>query len=214
MKIQTNTIEELTEYINMWTKGAIQHVYLAGTGGSGKTYTLKEQTKDITRTAYIGDCSPFEFYKALYQYRQADFIVLDDVNRVLKSQDGLRVLKELMGSDKVHWASNRTGKGKELPKQFKIDAQVCVITNEFSNSNSHIQAVRSRAFVIEHCPSAETTIKYAYDNKIITKGMHDKLLNDLFPMPLYLNLRDLEYCNTLRQNKKDWFSMLQENTQN
>lgn len=212
MRAKTKSIQELKDYAQMWVAKDLQHIYIEGTAGAAKTYTLQEALKDTTRKVFIGNSSPFEFYKTLYEYRQAEHIVLDDIDGLLKKPDGLRLLKELMGSGIMSWNSNRTGDGKEAPKQYEIHSQVCVITNEFGDPNPHTKAVKSRALVIEHVPSAEETIQYAEKNNLITAGMAKQLLNELFPMPLYLNLRDLIIANTLRKNGKDWFKLLEKTT--
>lgn len=213
MRLRTKAITELKEYVDMWVDKEIEHIYIEGTAGSAKTHTVKECLKGTTKKVFVGNSSPFEFYKTLHEYKQAEHIVLDDIDGLLKKPDGLRLLKELMGSGVLSWNSNRTGNGKEAPKQFSVNAHVCVITNEFGNPNPHTQAVKSRALIIEHTPKAEETISYALSKSLITEDMAEKLLNELFPMPLYLNLRDLIIANTLRQNGKEWFSLLQKSTE-
>jgi len=213
MRIRTDTIEDLKEYAEMWVVNEIPHIYLEGTPGSGKSYTFREVTEDVTRNAWIGNCSPFAFYKKLYKVREADIIVLDDIDGLLYDRNGLRLLKEAMGSEDertLHWNSNRTGSGKEVPAQFDIKARFCVITNDFGSRNQHTQAVQSRAVVIEHAPKPKEALDYAQNNNMITKKMREQI-DTVFPPPQYLNLRDLELYNRLRKAGKDWFSVFKEN---
>lgn len=214
MIIKTNRVEDLEEYAKMWVIGEIPHLYISGTPGSGKSHTFKDVTDDVVKKAWVGNSSPFAFYKTLYKVRHADIIVLDDIDGLLYDRNGLRLLKEAMGSSEertLHWNSNRTGAGKEVPSEFKISARFCVITNDFGSRNQHTQAVQSRAVVIEHAPQAQETLEYAHKNNIITKGMRDQI-ETVFPAPQYLNLRDLKLYNRLRKANKDWFKVFKENT--
>lgn len=216
MIIETSTVEELKEYAQLWADGKLDHLYLEGTPGSGKTHTFREVTDDVKHAQWIGDSSPFAFYKKLYKHRTAPLIILDDVDRLLRAANGLQLLKVAMGSPDnkrtLHWNSNRTGTDKAVPASFELTPRVAIITNDFGSRNTHTEAVRSRSTVLRHAPGAHETLEYAKEEGLITEDMFERIDQDLYPPPDYLNLRTLLTCKKLDEAGKPWFEILENNT--
>lgn len=206
MIYETSTPQELNQLVKEWITGEhIQHLWLGGTPGTGKSHTVREALKDAPRTQIIKGASPLAFYKQLYAIKNADLILLDDADGTIHNKKTYELLKELL-EDKdertISWDSNRTGKDKDVPKSFTTRARICVITNEYGAKNTHTEALINRCFAVWHAPSFDAQVALALKEGLITKGMAKHFKQEV--PPDHISLRTLMRYNSLRRMGKDW----------
>lgn len=151
----------LNESLKAINLGAINIVTLIGSPGMGKTYTTTEYLKkeDINYKYVNTYATPLSFYKLLYENRNKDVIIFDDIHGIsnplvlsmLKAacwiSDNERTVSYYSTSDKM----DKHG----LPESFELTANVVLI---FNRKIKDYAPITSRGITIE--------FKFSFDEKI------------------------------------------------
>jgi len=202
---------QVKERINMVAKGFYDVCFIISDGGWAKTHTTFQLTKDID-TAYIScKVTPLELYKMLYQNKDRELIILDDLK-----WDSEIIISILKGA----WQSIADGKRlvqynsskMDIPKVFDIKARFICLANRIPN-NTDMKALTSRTLLYEFKPIYKEKIhlieqisKKEYKNISAEerRRIYEFIEKNTNPSTLNLNLRTFQrICDIYRYKKKD-----------
>lgn len=169
---------DLTGLIKLVVKGASNALFIAGRGGTGKTFTVEKVLADMGKTdgdGYFkntGSASPVGIYKMLYKYR-TQIIVFDDSDGALADQDGRNIFKAATDTKKVRklvW--NKDSKNMVdpdqmpeaddqgvvpetdmIPKHFEFTGKIIFISNLQIDKLDPDGALRTRALMVAINPT-------------------------------------------------------------
>lgn len=144
----------LVHVVNGQRRGLI----ITGPAGSGKTSSVLNLLAKHTTKRYksvSGMMSPIRIYEELYRHKNhGEVIVLDDVDSVYSSVEGMNVIKaaaDTLPQRKVCWltASPRL-KAWGIPSEFEYNGAIVLISNEppdakkSSKLGNHLKAIVDR----------------------------------------------------------------------
>lgn len=162
----TDAYTQLDVAINMVLEKISFGAIIEGSAGIGKTYRVISacsRYKDL-KTDYIsGFTTPASLFIKMYSKRNYDVLILDDVAQLLSSPKNLAFFKSALWDLKgERWLEYDTTKnlkdefGELVPRRFKINARIIIITNNLPKSNPDIEAVKSRiSYVKIELPHSE-----------------------------------------------------------
>ncbi len=191
--IVMETYAELDEYVRAFAEGLLKLLIVVGKPGIQKTRVVNDAIGD--GACWIeGQATPFGIYRLLYAHRN-EVVILDDVDSLCGSRDGIRLLKCLCQTEPrkvVSWHTNTTMSGQEdVPPSFVTTSRVALIANEWHTLNRNVQAVEDRGICIAFSPSVlevhMRTARWFWDQQIFDFiGEHLHLFTEL-SMRLYEN---------------------------
>ena len=204
---------QMKERINMVVKGFYDVAFITSKGGFSKTYTGFQLTKGID-TAYIScKATPLELYKMLYQNKDKEIIILDDLK-----WDSDHIVSLLKGA----WQSVGTSKKRivqynssklTIPKVFDISARFICFANKIPKSTD-MSALISRTLYYEFEPNykeklhlIEQVSKKSYKemNAEQRKKVFDFIKKNTSPATEGLNLRTyFKLCDFYRYDTYKW----------
>jgi len=145
--------ELLNESLKAVSEGAINLLVLKGSAGTGKTYTtLKYMKKEKINYKYINNyATPLSFYKLIYENREKDIIIFDDVQSIndpkiksmLKSVCGELDNRKRMVS---YYSTSPLLEKNDLPDSFEPKANIILI---FNDDISGFEPVANRGVTID-----------------------------------------------------------------
>lgn len=164
----------LEKAVSMVADGNQASVIVSGSGGLGKTYTVRKTLEsygykdmtlsddgpyDIENSFFIikGFSTAKKFYRTLYE-NNGGIIVLDDTRNIFKDKNAVDILKACLDSyDKriVSWGSETRG-DDDLPSCFEFTGRIIFITN--LEPHEIDQAVRSRSLMIDVTMTLQETV--------------------------------------------------------
>ncbi len=141
---------ELDEYVRAFARGYLNLLLLVGPPGLQKSRSLKEAVG--TRGVWIeGHATPFGIYRRLWESRN-QAIVIDDVDALYSSREGLRILKSLCQTEPiktVSWNSETpTLRRDGIPRKFTTVSRVAIIANEWKTLDRNVSALEDRGVCI------------------------------------------------------------------
>ena len=196
--IELTNYQELEEFVHAFAAGHINLLILIGAGGLQKSRTASAVLP--SDTCWIqGNASPFGIYLKLFRYRDR-FVVLDDVDALYKSKDGINLLKCLCQTEPVKtvsWQSATKQLDKEkVPREFETSSRVIIISNDWRSLNRNVAAVEDRGHVVRFSPSAEEVHRRAgewFDDDEIYSWVGQQLHRVVNPsMRLYYRAQELK----------------------
>ena len=146
-----------------------------------------------------GSASPFVIYCKLFQQLDQP-VVIDDVDRLYRSKDGVNLLKFLCATEPVKtvsWQSATSQLDKErVPREFETTSRVVIISNDWQTLNRNVAAVEDRGHVLRFAPTAsevhERTREW-FDDEEIFDWLGDRLhLIENPSMRLYYKAAELK----------------------
>lgn len=153
----------LSTLIKMVREGISKSMILTGEGGIGKSYSVREELKDLVEDVDYQITTGFATPKGLFQFlykNNGQFIIFDDCDSVLKDPTSMNLLKGALDSVSkrrtITWASNDSA-GGDMPKKFDFTGQVIFISN--IKTENLPQALLSRALFVDLNMSTEDKIK-------------------------------------------------------
>jgi hypothetical protein len=152
----------LESFVQMIAKGDCRAIVISGPAGAGKTSSVMRMLAQHTNKRYkciSGTLSPIMIYAEMYRYRNAgEVIVLDDIDGVYQSVDGVNIIKaatDSVAQRKISWlTASPLLKAWGIENTFKYNGAIILISNEpiaqskSSKLNGHLKAIADRLFHI------------------------------------------------------------------
>lgn len=152
----------LESFVQLVVSGKVRACVISGPAGSGKTSSVMRLLAQHTTERYkciSGTMSPIMIFAELYRHRKAgEVIVLDDIDSVYKSVEGMNIIKAATDSvtrRKISWlTANPLLKAWSIQNTFDYNGAVILISNEpfkaskSSKLNGHLNAIADRLFHI------------------------------------------------------------------
>jgi hypothetical protein len=164
----------------------LRFLIILGNPGIGKTRTIKARLSSSDCGWMTGALSAFYFYKQLYVNLDRP-IVIDDVDALFKDKAACNLLKCLCQTEHrkaVQWGkATKQLDAEGIPRSFNTQSRVCILGNKMPRVDADLEAVLSRATVINFYPSVGEVHKQA---KSFVK---DKEVYDFFGQHLKLITR-------------------------
>jgi len=205
---------KLHGYLNTLLNSDTSGLIVLGDTGLGKSYQItkyleknKANWESITTFA-----SPLELYSKLYEGKDKQVILLDDVIRVLDNDVSKGILlTSLWGMGGKRFVEYNTTSGKlKVPSRFELKAKIILICNELP---AKMDNVLSRVLFYDLSFNYKERIKLIYEigrlNNIpieILKFIEQNTSEST--RPEYLNLRTpLKFHSIYKTNPDDWKSL-------
>jgi hypothetical protein len=152
---RVTSYRELDAFVDAFAKGHLNLLIVYGRPGVGKSSIVR---KRVGKHAFTinGTASPFGIYLAAYRHRDEP-IVLDDIDGLTASPQGVRLLKALSQTDPektVSWETQAAALDREeVPRSFQTRSQLCILANSRFVSED-ARALEDRGHVLVFDPSA------------------------------------------------------------
>jgi hypothetical protein len=203
------TYRELETFVDAFARGCLNLVIVCGRAGVGKSSAVRKRVGPQAKMLH-GTATPFGIYVAAYQHRD-DLIVLDDVDGLTASPQGVRLLKSLTQTDAVKTVSWESEAGAlrrlQIPKSFETRSHVAILANSLSSSND-AGALEDRGHVLEFAPSASEVHRQA-SNWFRDQEVFDFIATHLHLMPCH-SLRTYTKASELKRAGLPWQSAVLE----
>ncbi len=152
----------LDSFVQMLVNGKCRAFVVSGPAGSSKTSSTTSLLKRYSPTSCVhisGTLSPIMVYIKMYRHSNpGEVIVLDDVDSLYKSLEGMNVIKAATDSGPkrmVSWlTANPLLKAWGIPNTFEFKGGMVLISNESMNSKRgsklsvHMKAIADRLYHI------------------------------------------------------------------
>ena len=156
LAIRVTTYAELEKIVHAFAAGHFQLLILLGSHGLGKSRMVR-QALPGSSCWLEGNTSVFGLYCQLWRHLHQP-VVLDDVDGLYASRDGVRLLKCLTQSEpvkRVSWCTDAaTLQRDQIPQAFSTTSQVAILTNQWKTLNRDVAALQDRGHVVIFQPSA------------------------------------------------------------
>ena len=171
--IHLTTYAELEKIVHAFARGDLNLLILLGGPGLGKSRVVHQATAAQACCWLGGNTSPFGLYCQLWRNQNRP-VVLDDLDGLYTSRDGIRLLKCLTQTDPqkcVSWHTDAATLAREqIPQQFQTTSRVAIIANEWQTLNRNVAALEDRGHVVRFEPSPlevhERTARWFWDQEI------------------------------------------------
>jgi hypothetical protein len=159
---RVTTYRELDAFVDAFAKGHLNLLIIYGRPGVGKSSIVRKRVGNHAFTIN-GTASPFGIYLAAYRHLDEP-IVLDDIDGLTASPQGVRLLKALSQTDPektVSWETQAAALDREeVPRSFQTRSQLCILANSRFVSED-ARALEDRGHVLVFDPSALEVHKQA-----------------------------------------------------
>ena len=157
-------IVQLQESAAYWAEnvldGTCAGLAIVGPGGLGKTHVVESLlAKRRIETEHIGKNShitPLALYQTLYEHRNREVILLDDIEHVYKQEVSVGILRSALWGKKVAGGRRRrvvtytTSKEISVPDRFEYSGGIILIGNKIPRQDDPIvEALLTRIPTIE-----------------------------------------------------------------
>jgi hypothetical protein len=207
--IHLTTYAELEKIVHAFARGDLSLLILLGGPGLGKSRVVQQATAAQACCWLEGNTSPFGLYCQLWR-KQNRPVVLDDLDGLYASRDGIRLLKCLTQTEpekSVSWYTDAATLAREqIPQQFRTRSRVAIIANEWQTLNRNVAALEDRGHVVRFEPSAlEVHLRTA-------SWFWDQEIFDFVGERLHLireaSMRHYVAASELKQAGMDWRSLV------
>jgi hypothetical protein len=156
MGIRLTTYAELEKIVGAFAAGHFNLLILLGSHGLGKSRIVRRSLAGPS-CWLEGNTSAFGLYCHLWHHCNQP-VVLDDLDGLYASRDGVRLLKCLTQSEpvkRVSWHTDAATLPREqIPQEFSTSSQVAIIANQWKTLNRDVAALQDRGHVVVFQPSA------------------------------------------------------------
>lgn len=213
---------QMRERIKMVVSGFYDVVFVVSEGGWSKTHTGFQLTKGID-TAYIScKVTPLELYHLLYENRDRQVIILDDLK--WENEQIVSLLKgawQSIGNGKriVQYNSSKI----KIPKVFEVKARFICFANRIPKTTD-MDALISRTLFYNFSPSYKEKIflieqvskrEYKGMNEAQRQKVVEYIKRNTNPATEGLNLRTfLKICDYYRYDLNNWEKLAGEELKN
>ena len=148
------TYVELEKIVAAFACGYLNLLILIGGHGLGKSRIVRQAV--VGQACWLeGNTSPFGLYCRLWQHQNRP-VVLDDIDGLYASRDGIRLLKCLTQTElqkNVSWHTDAATLVREqIPREFRTSSRVTIITNEWKTLNRNVAALQDRGHLVRFEP--------------------------------------------------------------
>ena len=159
-ELKKSEVKELSNYYrnyyslieNFIKNDKMNGMFVVGVGGVGKSFNLFLKLKEMEKRFEIikGHISPLSFYRFLYEHKDNEIIVIDDVVKLIKNEDIIALLLGAVDFDNrlVVWTS-QSPLTKDLPKDFIFNSKVFILANEIDENDLFVKALKDRCIYYE-----------------------------------------------------------------
>ena len=148
--ISVTRYQDLDPFVEAFANGHLNLLVLVGAPGLQKSRGLRDAVGE-SASWIEGHATPFGIYRKLWENRNRP-VVIDDIDGLYSSGDGLRLLKCLCQTEPlktVSWHSEVAALRRErIPREFTTISHVAIIANEWKTLNRNVAAVEDRGICI------------------------------------------------------------------
>ena len=150
-QLESDVYLEMDAYVEMVAKGISYGTIIEGPGGTGKTWRILENLKDVDYAYTDSFTTPAAFYIWMYKNRNREVLITDDCSGFMGNEKILAFLKgglwEVNGKRIIHYMTTKPlqdENGEFVPNTFILSARMIIITNRLNKKNPHLNAVLTR----------------------------------------------------------------------
>ena len=145
--------QPLIRALNKMTSGYSNLILLKGRGGIGKTHTVRRllNTSKADFIEICGDTTPAYLYRLLWEHN-GKIIYFNDVNKLLRHQDSLNMLKAAteIHEERLITKLSYSKQQEDLPDRFLFKGKIIFDYNYIENNlREDFEAFQSRADYVE-----------------------------------------------------------------
>lgn len=197
--------EGLDRYAAFFASGAIPIMVVYGSTGVGKSTAIQKAIPDAK--VIVGAMTALGLYEAVFRAENAP-LILDDIDGIYRDPRAIRLLKAICQTEKerrVSWASASNYLSKNgLPTDFLTSSSICIIANEWHESDRNVQAVVDRGILLEFDPSPQAVHEQAA-NWFGDREVYE-YIGTLLPFIRRPSFRIYITASKLREGGFDWRS--------
>lgn len=223
-KIKKSEIKELEPYFSNYHKHIesflenkrVKGLLILGNGGIGKSFNLfsKLKEKNISFRLLKSHISALSFYRFLYENRNNQLIVIDDIIKLISDKDIVGMLLSALDYDnsQVEWLSN-SYLTKDLPEIFDFNSKIIILANGLKEEDEFIRALKDRCVFYKLEFTKEQIIEMSY---ILAKSRN-------YPLELVDYIKELSESNVIKNlslrlldkiytyyNKENWKNLIKQ----
>ncbi|EON8120467.1 hypothetical protein G17_00091 [Escherichia phage vB_EcoM_G17] len=164
----------------------VKSMVVSGAPGVGKTYTLSQRLQKAHDAAewnvatISGKMTTLALYEVLYKNRHStNVLVLDDMDSIFDSEDGMNLLKAVLDSGKrtvSYMTSSKYLSTNGIPNSFDFNGRIVFITNKDlaldakakTKMSAHYAALMSRSVYVDLQIQTKSDIMIHIEN-VMTK---------------------------------------------
>jgi hypothetical protein len=150
-QLKSNVYLEMDAYVEMVARGISYGTIIEGPGGTGKTWRILNNLKDVDYAYTDSFTTPAAFYIWMYKNRNKEVLIIDDIANFMNNEKILAFLKgglwEVNGKRIIHYMTTKPlqdENGEYIPNTFILSARMIIITNRLNKRNPHLNAVLTR----------------------------------------------------------------------
>ncbi len=203
--------ELLDKSLKALSESAINLLILKGNPGTGKTFTTLKYVKDNSLNyKYVNNyATPLAFYKLIYENREKDIIIFDDVQSICdpKIKSMLKsVCGELDNGKRIisYYTTSPILEQNDLPDSFELDVNVVLI---FNDSISGFEPITNRGITIDFFFNFKEMIKVLeefQEQANIDEEVMDYVRQNCNQATSNLSIRTLVILSNLHRAKYDF----------
>ena len=133
---------DLPHYLDMFNKGFIKCVIITGKAGGGKTFQAKSKVDELVTIG--GHISAYQLFQKLYENKDREKILFDDIESLLENKDTIALLKQALDTNEPRIISWFTTRPSDIPQQFEFNSSVVFCINEIP-TNKGFEPIASRS---------------------------------------------------------------------
>jgi hypothetical protein len=206
--IRLSTYADLEKIVAAFARGNLNLLILLGGHGLGKSRIVRQAV--VGQACWLeGNTSPFGLYCRLWQHQNRP-VVLDDIDGLYASRDGIRLLKCLTQTElqkNVSWHTDAATLVREqIPREFRTTSRVAIITNEWKTLNRNVAALQDRGHLVRFEPGPHEvhvrTAEWFWDQEIFD------FVGERLHLMQEASMRHYVAASELKQAGMDWRSLV------
>lgn len=209
--MEIKTYSELGKYITAFKRKKINLLIINSKGGLGKSIALENSLIKEAPLFFSGHITPLSLYIELYKATKEEkdcLVVFDDVDTLLYNKANISLLKQICDTKEVKTVrySSTSSKLGDIPSEFDTECKITLLTNHMKHPDPNINALFTRALVVNFTPGNDEIITYIETWKNCDK----EIMSFLKTLIMFadLNLRIYVKAIELKKLNMDWKNMI------